>query len=73
MSTKRKPCTNTTGRHSWQFVKNVVLRGESINSISLRHVGAYRCQHCKAVKQGEARRGDEAVTFNELHGIGAGA
>lgn len=58
-TTPIKPCTSTTGKHAWGFVKNRRESSATINSrgtsVRMRLVGVFRCQHCPTVKIGTPR------------------
>lgn len=56
------PCT-VAKRHKWQFVKNVVTRGETLRTISMTTRGIYKCE-CGAKKYGSPQY--QSITNEEV-------
>ena len=51
-----KKCTAASGKHRWQFVRNVVRVSGNSQQASFMSLGIYRCEVCGAKKHGEYRQ-----------------
>jgi hypothetical protein len=57
---KTKPCTSTTGRHTWAHRRNRIVRTQTVTTIHLAERGVYACATCAATKLGRAVYADPA-------------